>query len=180
MVMRRNGWALVVACVVAWLAGAAGAGEIVITAKDLTGEVGRRQAFTITTPAGQPMGELATAVIGKRMVGKGVLYREAVRFGQMRLQDSWVSVAADEVVIRDSFGGPLPVDRCYFLYNHFHNALEGDPDFAAAGPTRRSSVDRYTIGLEKTFCHGCWSAEIRMPSTAGTILVRWAAQPSPN
>ena len=87
-------------------------GELVITAKDLTGEVGRRQTFVITMPEGQPMGELATAVIGKRMVGKGVLYREAVRFGQMRLQDVWVSVSDDGLVIRDSFGGSLPVDRC--------------------------------------------------------------------
>ena len=103
----------VAACVATLLACAvARGGEVVITAKDLTGEVGRRQTYAITTPEGQPAGELATAVIGKRMVGKGVLYREAVRFGQMRLQDAWVSVAEDGLVIRDSFGGSLPVDRC--------------------------------------------------------------------
>jgi len=56
----------------------------------------------------------------------------------------------------------LPMNRCYFLYNHFHNALEADPDTTALG-SRSFSVDRYTVGLERTFADGCWSVELRMP-----------------
>lgn len=67
----------------------------------------------------------------------------------------------------------LPMNRCYFMYNHFHNALEADPDTTVLG-SRSFSVDRYTVGLERTFADGCWSVELRMPfadslafSTAG-------------
>jgi hypothetical protein len=52
----------------------------------------------------------------------------------------------------------LPMDRVYFAYNYFHNALE-----SIVPPAGPYSVDRYTIGLEKTFHQGLCSAEIRMP-----------------
>jgi len=59
----------------------------------------------------------------------------------------------------------LAADRVYFLVNHFHNAREA---VHARPPGSRSfDVNRYTIGLEKSFACGCWSAEIRMPFTGG-------------
>ena len=58
----------------------------------------------------------------------------------------------------------LPVDRIYFLYHHFQNALVVSP------PDRTFSVDRYSIGLEKTFSDGLWSAEFRMPFGGGYNL----------
>jgi hypothetical protein len=57
-------------------------------------------------------------------------------------------------------------DRVYSYYNHFHNALVADASQFMVGPDSRSfSVDRYTIGMEKTFLDRRWSAEIRMPFT---------------
>jgi hypothetical protein len=60
----------------------------------------------------------------------------------------------------------LPTDRLIFTYNHFQNALQfthhnlSDP---AASIQRTMPIDRYTIGIEKTFLDGLWSAEVRMP-----------------
>ena len=60
----------------------------------------------------------------------------------------------------------LPQDRVYFLYNHFHNSLQTEVDQslpAAVLDQRDFSVNRYTIGLEKTLFQGLWSVELRMP-----------------
>ena len=57
----------------------------------------------------------------------------------------------------------LPVDRMYFVYNHFHNALQADTDPFTPGFDRINSLERYTLGLEKTFCCQNWSVELRMP-----------------
>jgi len=56
----------------------------------------------------------------------------------------------------------LPHDRYYFMYHHFHNALETDLDIGAPG-VARSSLDRFVIGLEKTFRDNLWSVDLRMP-----------------
>jgi hypothetical protein len=55
----------------------------------------------------------------------------------------------------------LPMDRVYFMYNHFHNAWTTQT--SALGPFAESHVDRYTFGIEKTFFDDCWSVEARMP-----------------
>ncbi len=63
---------------------------------------------------------------------------------------------------------PFPQDRVFFMYNHFHNALETEltGSLLGAGPAPDDfSVDRYTFGFEKTFCEGTWSAELRVPFT---------------
>ena len=63
---------------------------------------------------------------------------------------------------------PLPRDRVYFMYQHFHNAIRGAEDFEEWVPEQNErqfdfSANRYVIGLEKTFFKGCCSAEIRIP-----------------
>jgi hypothetical protein len=66
----------------------------------------------------------------------------------------------------------MPVDRVYFNYNHYHNALRfgagGTPlpgaPFTAA---RDLSIDRFTLGLEKTWLCGWASIELRMPLSGG-------------
>jgi hypothetical protein len=62
----------------------------------------------------------------------------------------------------------LPQDRIFVLYNHFQDAAAIE-DVPIVGPaTQRSiSLDRYTIGFEKTFRDGLWSAELRMPFGGG-------------
>ncbi|MHC4177774.1 MAG: hypothetical protein ACYSWU_09710, partial [Planctomycetota bacterium] len=54
----------------------------------------------------------------------------------------------------------LPMDRVFFMYNHFHNALEG---YVAGLGGRSFPVDQYIFGVEKTFLDGLWSVELRMP-----------------
>lgn len=70
----------------------------------------------------------------------------------------------------------LPRDRVSFSYNHFHNAISTD-EFRLPGRgasnvtttpdvfTRRNlqSVNRYTLGFEKTFESGQSSVEFRLP-----------------
>ena len=53
----------------------------------------------------------------------------------------------------------LPTDRVFFLYNHFHNAL----DLRTSTGTATDSVDQFTFGFEKTSEDGLWSFELRMP-----------------
>jgi hypothetical protein len=61
---------------------------------------------------------------------------------------------------------PIPQDRIFFSYNHFHNVFElSETPVVPPGPTfiRQQPLDRYTIGLEKTFWGGDASVELRMP-----------------
>ncbi|HEY2881745.1 MAG TPA: hypothetical protein VGJ15_04915, partial [Pirellulales bacterium] len=55
---------------------------------------------------------------------------------------------------------PLPVDRVFFDYNHFHNAL-----LTANG--QDISLNRYTFGLEKTYFDGMTSVELKAPLDGG-------------
>jgi hypothetical protein len=60
----------------------------------------------------------------------------------------------------------LPADRLIFSYSHFENALQFSETipFGPAGTNSRFfPIDRYTVGLEKTFFDGAWSCEVRMP-----------------
>jgi len=67
---------------------------------------------------------------------------------------------------------PLTQDRVYFLYNHFHHALEADATGMLYDPRWQSfSVDRYTVGLERTFLGRRWSVELRMPFSNGMEFV---------
>jgi len=59
----------------------------------------------------------------------------------------------------------FPTDRVFFMYNHFQNALLANPVVFGLGET--ASLDRYTLGLEKTFREGLWSVELRMPFCGG-------------
>ncbi|MCA9072459.1 MAG: hypothetical protein KDA84_26225, partial [Planctomycetaceae bacterium] len=70
----------------------------------------------------------------------------------------------------------LPQDRVYLLYNHFHNALITDEfllptrdannittNLGVIAQRRLQSVNRFTLGFEKTFESGQSSVEFRMP-----------------
>jgi len=57
----------------------------------------------------------------------------------------------------------LPMDRVFFTYNHFQNALDETPGF---GDARSFPYDQYTVGVEKTFNNGLCSLELRMPFAA--------------
>ncbi|NLX98328.1 MAG: hypothetical protein GXY83_19390 [Rhodopirellula sp.] len=57
---------------------------------------------------------------------------------------------------------PIPTDRVFFSYNHFHNALIVDDP--ATDLRRDINFDRYTFGFESTALFGGWaSLEVRIP-----------------
>ncbi len=55
---------------------------------------------------------------------------------------------------------PIPRDRIFFNYNHFHNAIRD-----LNGPNQ--SIDRFTFGAEKTLFNRLASVELRLPFAAG-------------
>ncbi len=55
---------------------------------------------------------------------------------------------------------PFPVDRVFFNYNYYHNALQGP---GPGGARRNIGPNRYLFGLEKTFLGGDASIEVRAP-----------------
>jgi hypothetical protein len=63
----------------------------------------------------------------------------------------------------------VPVDRVYFVYNGFFNAISSSNGF---GPASVQSIDlhRYVAGLEKTFLDGNMSIDVRMPLLSGFNL----------
>ncbi len=63
-------------------------------------------------------------------------------------------VAVRRVKITEN-NNPLPQDRVFFNYNFFNNVPGGLND-----------VNRYTLGIEKTFHDGIWSFDFRLPFAA--------------
>jgi len=77
----------------------------------------------------------------------------------------------------------MPRDRVYFQYNHYDSAVELGPPVAGSGggglgfalppgavvgnnpgpPCATQSIDRYIVGIEKTFCHELASVDLRLP-----------------
>lgn len=57
----------------------------------------------------------------------------------------------------------LPMDRIYFNFNHFHNVVDTTPDVGSFFAGRSGSINRYTVGLEKTFFNKQASIDVRMP-----------------
>jgi hypothetical protein len=69
---------------------------------------------------------------------------------------------------------PIPTDRAFFMYNHFHNAYQfSELDFGSFPPSftqRQEPIDRFTVGVEKTFLGGDWSVEVRLPIVASLAV----------
>jgi hypothetical protein len=61
----------------------------------------------------------------------------------------------------------MPVDRIFFGYNHYTDLfqMQTQPTFpsGAPGQFRQEPIDRYTMGVEKTFFNTWTSVELRMP-----------------
>jgi len=57
----------------------------------------------------------------------------------------------------------LPMDRVYFMFHHFHNVVDSHPNTNFPFGGTSSPINRYTIGLEKTFLQGRWSVDLRLP-----------------
>jgi len=66
-------------------------------------------------------------------------------------------------------GKALATDRVFLNYHHYANALSHTAVGGAITPVITGGaieVDQYTLGAEKTFSDGLWSAELRMPLTS--------------
>jgi hypothetical protein len=63
------------------------------------------------------------------------------------------SNAVGGVKISDN-NGPMPRDRVYAVYNHFQHTFNS------------VNIERGTVGVEKSFSCGLWSAEVRVPFAA--------------
>lgn len=59
----------------------------------------------------------------------------------------------------------LPEDRVFVFYNHFHNAITANDFTVGLGDT--ISVERFTLGFEKTFFQQSMSVDVRLPVTNG-------------
>ncbi len=65
---------------------------------------------------------------------------------------------------------PLPEDRIYYRYSDFDDAATMSSGFRIFGSSAyeetfssNRSLSVHTVGVEKTFCDGLWSIELRMP-----------------
>jgi hypothetical protein len=71
----------------------------------------------------------------------------------------------------------LPMDRMFFMYNHFENAFEADPNLTIPG-VQRYDLDRYTLGVEKTFFDGRTSIQARIPLSSQFVFANGSADVS--
>jgi len=62
---------------------------------------------------------------------------------------------------------PIPTDRVFFSYNGFQNAVTFGPVIGGVAAREEVNLNRYTLGLEKTFNEGDSSIELRLPLTNG-------------
>lgn len=62
---------------------------------------------------------------------------------------------------------PIPVDRIYFNFNGFQNAVQFTEQLGPNAGPRDANLNRYTFGFEKTFLAGDASIDVRLPLTDG-------------
>ena len=61
----------------------------------------------------------------------------------------------------------LPMDRVYFVYNGFQQAITTTTTNGPISTTNRLAVNRYMLGVEKTFLDGAASLDVRLPFVGG-------------
>lgn len=77
-------------------------------------------------------------------------------------------VAGGSRRFKNEYARALPTDRVFGFYHYFGNALQTQSQ--RPGNSTDKSVNRFTLGLEKTFFEGNDSVEIRMPFTSQVSL----------
>jgi hypothetical protein len=121
-------------------------------------------------------GRTAAAEMGSRLAGTPNMFGDSMESGgngvivsgPAGVSDANTPLAGGNRRIKISENdNTLPQDRIFFLYNHFQDAASVDDFTFVPGLQRSISLDRYTIGFEKTFRDGLWSAELRMPFGCG-------------
>lgn len=78
-------------------------------------------------------------------------------------------IAGGSRQFKNEYSRALPTDRVFGLYHHFQNALESTSSNGSFRPAN-ANIDRFTVGLEKTFFEGNASIEMRMPFSAPVSL----------
>ncbi len=120
--------------------------------RQLSTRVAQRQRRTSATAASSGMASVPF-MIGDTGAGTCMSFS-----GLLDVELSHPTLACSRLNISEN-NSPLPTDRLFFSYRHFHNAtstrfFQFEQDF---------DVDRYTLGGEKTFWDGMMSFEIRLP-----------------
>lgn len=105
------------------------------------------------------LGAVATASGSPSMIGD--FFGGGYNYAQGSVaQGATVAVAGGDRMLKFADNNsPLPQDRVFLNYHHFHNALvdvNGD----------NQDANRFTFGLERTFWDGAASIEFRIPFTA--------------
>jgi hypothetical protein len=133
---------------------AAGAGQA-------TAQSPPSDSLASSTPAAEPGYGLAGT---PNMFGDLSGFYATGLYGQSGASLPLVGVGGRMKIAEDD--SALPQDRVFFLYNRFNDALAVN-DFTVGGTAvaRSFDVDRYTLGIEKTFLDQSWSVELRMPFT---------------
>lgn len=77
-------------------------------------------------------------------------------------------VAGGSRRFKNEYARALPTDRVFGFYHYFDSALQTRGN--GPGSSASKSVNRFTLGIEKTFFDGNDSIEIRMPFTSQVSL----------
>jgi len=125
------------------------------------------QSFTSSTNTSSSSNSVAPNMIGD-FFGGGIVVGDALSFFdplQPGLNEGLDGVTVplaggDRLRKVTEFNSAIPVDRFIFTYNHFHNA-------ALAPNNQEVDVDRFVLGVEKTFGNGLGSVEFRVPMLVG-------------
>ncbi len=105
---------------------------------------------------GDSFGSLSTQIEFMSMAGNG-----------KNLVD--LPVAGGSRQFKNEFSRAMPTDRVFGLYHHFENALQSSSSDGSFR-TANANIDRFTVGVEKTFFEGNASVELRMPFSAPVSL----------
>lgn len=109
--------------------------------------------------AGMAYDSAASGMVGDFFGGGYMVRFDEYGLGTTEYQNLAVAGGDRRFKIADNFS-PFPVDRVFFNFNHFHNALRTANSADAA-------LQRGVLGLEKTFLSGLWSVEGRLPFISG-------------
>jgi hypothetical protein len=98
--------------------------------------------------------------VGNGMTYSAVSFSEQ-QYGQEVVQGNVPIAGGDRNFKIADNNSPIPTDRVLFNYHHFQNALLGWPG------GQNYNLDRFTFGVEKTFCNKTCSVEVRVPFARG-------------
>ncbi|MEM8669142.1 MAG: hypothetical protein AAGG48_16590 [Planctomycetota bacterium] len=102
------------------------------------------------------------------------MYGDSLRTAKATFSDDFSGAVSGlpiraPVAIADNTS-PIPQHRVYFLFQNFHNAIDSDlSSISGSARTRTDDLNRYTLGVERTFIDDLASIEFRLPLTGTSV-----------